>query len=261
MMHYIMIAIGLILPMTLILLVLIKIAKRISESNGVTESIPGTSGIAEFLAAKATLLVVLGCYLLLVLLTRELHPQLWNWLWEVEVFWPIQITVLAIALLFMFGPRWAKWLIAPALILVIGIYVIEKIPEPERYPEYRPYLGEVPRSELFKFLEDPEPPRDLVERQDRGEIWNLRVVYADIIDHESWSPVITIPVPPRGNYYRIEPVSFPGKLEVMNRSRHLGIYPSEKTRPVESRPLRLQYRSVDYFETALVIWAWTQGHP
>ncbi len=264
MIKYLLIGLGLIIPTILVILILVKTAKKVSGGVNLSGAIPGTSGITSFLRTKATVLVVLGTYLTLLYLTRELHPEFWGWLLEVEVFWPLQLTIGAFVLLFMFGPTWSKWILVPALSLVLFLYIGEKALETEQKREREKIsfsLPAVPQEELMKFLKDPKPPEDLAQRSTDGSVWNLRVIYAGVIDRETWSPVITIPVPPQGNYYRIRPVSSPGQLEVMNRGRYLGVYPAEKARPIERRPLHLQYRSADHPKTALVVWGWTQGHP
>ncbi len=264
MIKYLLIGLGLIIPTILVIVVLAKIAKKVSGGVNISGVIPGTSSMMSFLRAKATLLVVLGTYLLLLWLIRELHPELWSWLWEVEVFWSLQLVIGAFVLLFMFGPAWSRWILLPALVLVLFLYIGEKateVKEKRAKEEITFSLPAVPEEKLLGFITNPKPPEDLERLSARGDIWNLRVLYSGIVERESWSPIITIPVPPKGNYYRIRPVSHSGKLEVMNRGKYLGVFPSEKTRPIETRVLRLQYRSADRPRTDLVIWGWTQGRP
>lgn len=211
---------------------------------------------------RTMLLVIV--YLFLLYMVRTLFPEIWYWMWaEKEVFWIIQGVVVSSVIIFSIGPRWSKILLFPILLLVLGIYVLEEVkidtsPEIDQKSTVTEPAEEPTEAEIEGFLSNPSPPADLVVKKERGEIWDLRILYSGVVKRDEWTEVIELPVPPRRRYYRIEAEILSGSVEVMNRGRYVGRHPEEDL-PLSRRPLRLQFRTEKLSQTAIVIWRWTQG--
>ncbi|MGM0629517.1 MAG: hypothetical protein ACQESA_03765 [Patescibacteria group bacterium] len=197
-------------------------------------------------------------------MVRDLFPQAWQWMWEKDVFWTVQGVVVSSVIIFWIGPRWAKMILFPVLVVIMGMYVLgemETTPtstKTDRKEEEKTIPKPPSEAQIRGFLSNPSPPGDLLAKKERGEIWDLEILYAGVVIRGEWTRVIELPVPPRRRHYRIEVEILSGSVDVMNRGKYVGRHPEEKL-PLSRRALRLQFRSARLPQTAIVIWRWTQG--
>ena len=231
-----------------------------------TESSPSGKGWSDYIPTTGLpkILVTVVVYLFLLYCVRELLPHMWWWLWEKEVFWIIQGAVACTALIFWLGPVWSRYILLPAIGLVLIGFLAVESENDDRHRMLNKeredvYVSPPTEAEIRGFLTNPAPPSDLATKKDRGEIWDLEILFSGVVTREEWSRVVEIPTPPRGRHYRFRTEVLKGQIEVMNRGEYQGRHPHPRLRIMSHRPLRLQYRSAELPQNAVVVWRWTQG--
>ena len=251
---------------TLLLLMFIrkwaeKKEKPLFQKKNFSLTKPEKNELIEFMAIVVT-------YLLLLALTREIFPGPWEWACQKgDLFWIIQGFIVSFILTIRFVP---KEFLLPLLYMftlttltVLGaesvrdeVGMTEMIPIKEitEVPELIPATEEETRD----FLKGMNPPKDLKERKENGEIWSLKRIFADKVDSVEWSRVIGVPTPINKNHLyvlRIKVLS--GQIDIKNRGEYVGKYPSDDFKIRTNKPVHLEIKSTQP-ETAVTIWLWTE---
>lgn len=220
--------------------------------------------------AKKTVVAVV-VYLFLLLLIRELQPDIWNWVWEKDqLFWLIQATFISIALIFSLGPKWTKYLLFPALIIVLTTYILSEIGKDIAEIERKVAIEKglifkpLPYSdhELQNFLENSEAPQNLRKFEKRGRIKNLQKIFSGKVSAVEWSPAVTLTTPPSEKImYKLETVVLSGQVMIKNYDSVVGKYPDKNFKSLKGKSFSLRFKSIDHLETGVVVWRWEEHLP
>lgn len=203
-------------------------------------------------------IAIIVLYILLMWVIKDSFPQLWFWINQKRsLFWAIQgIAICALVILYLSSQKLKVTVVILALI-ISGIYLWGMFSEEEAY------YPEIPQEKIDEFLRNTEPPEELRDREVRGEIWDLKLLWSGEVSMDKWSPVInTAERPPPGQYYIIDVTMPTGRVEVKESGNIIGIYPGENYQPVmKRRPMQYRFRGVDHPKTPIKIWFWKQSKP
>lgn len=246
-----------------------KITSKIFTGNNLT-SLPSLipSRIGD---GTKKFIVSVTVYLIILLLIKELQPEIWNWVWERgNLFWLIQITFISIALVFALGPTWTKWLLFPVIIVVLATHIISEIDKDLSETVIPADNGQrlnfkplpYTENEIENFLNYQLAPANLRKFERRGRIKNLHKVFSERVDAVNWSSTVVLPTPPSEKIlYRLETVVLSGQVMIKNYDTVVGKYPDKDFEILEGKKFSLRFKSIDHLETAVVVWMWEEHLP
>lgn len=257
-----------IVPVVLIVFVLLlqikKFGTRVFSGNTLSMGslIPSKIG-----SRSKKIIVSVVVYLVLLILIRELQPEIWNWVWERDqLFWLIQITFISIALIFSLGPTWTKWLLFPALMIVLTTHIVSEIDKNTTIKQIKmseeqglifkplPYS----EKEIQEFLKNSPAPTGLRRELNFGKIKNLKKVFAEKVNAVEWSKAVVVPTPPKKIRRRTETVVLSGQVLVKNYDQIVGKYPDKDFQVLQGKHFSFRFKSLDHLETAVVVWSWEE---
>jgi hypothetical protein len=262
-----------VLPIIIIVGAVVYYSKKISSKIFTGNNLSSLPSLIPSKIGDGTkkIIVSVTVYLVLLVLIRELQPDMWNWVWERDkLFWLIQITFISIALVFALGPTWTKWLLFPALIIVLATHVISEIDKDSSETEIRksaeeglvfkplPYTNE----ELYNFLDYQLAPANLRKYERRGEIKKLHKVFSEKVNAVNWSSPVVLSTPPSEKIlYKLETVVLSGQVLIKNYDTVVGKYPDKGFEILNGKKFSLRFKSLDHLETAVVVWMWEEHLP
>ncbi|MFP4539475.1 MAG: hypothetical protein ACLFNN_00880 [Candidatus Paceibacterota bacterium] len=202
-----------------------------------------------------TAVLAYGC---LLYLTREIQPEIWNWLFETGLFWPLQLAVVVTVIVIDYGTGLLKLIFIPIVIAIIffSIQEIEKNGEKEKVTAKKPAVEE---SEIRDFLENPKPPKELKKLAKKGKIEDLRLALLQKVDSDSWSDPVKMPEQPVGTRLRADLEILSGRVLVRDRNEIIGVYPDKNYKHPKGNSFELRFKSYDHKETAIAVWTWKEN--
>ncbi|MFP4022354.1 MAG: hypothetical protein ACLFNR_00300 [Candidatus Paceibacterota bacterium] len=202
----------------------------------------------------ATAILAYGCLLYLV---YAIQPEIWNWLFETGLFWPLQLAVVVTVIVIDYGTGLLKLIFIPIVIAILffSIQGIEKNGDKEKVTAKKPAVEE---SEIRDFLENPKPPKELKKLAEKGKIEDLKLALIQKVSSEHWSDPVKMPEQPVETRLRADLEILSGRVLVKDRNEIIGKYPDKNYRQPKGNSFELRFKSYDHPETAIAVWTWKE---